>query len=150
MDWGIPRLTQRATTRLPAGRMRAALFYTHVRALLRRSESAPSTSHTHPHRSDSLTLPHRPSASALQQGLTTLHWVASKGRLNMIDPLLALGADINAKDDEVPPPPPPHRASPQSLLIHYMHAPTLAILRNVASSHSFTPRFGRRHQRKER
>lgn len=45
-----------------------------------------------------------------QDGFTAIDCAAAYGNLNFIDRLLAISADINAKDNQVPPP--PHLASP--------------------------------------
>jgi hypothetical protein len=57
----------------------------------------------HPHRSEPLTLPHYSSASPPQNGWTSLHLAAARGYLDQINKLLAMGADIDAKDQKVSP-----------------------------------------------
>jgi ankyrin repeat protein len=44
---------------------------------------------------------HRLFALLAQRGRVVLHWAARCGQLLLIDQLLAKGADVNAKDDEV-------------------------------------------------
>lgn len=52
---------------------------------------------------------HLPSASPLQGGQTPLHFSADAGQIGLIIKLLALGADIDAKCEEVLLLPPSHR-----------------------------------------
>jgi hypothetical protein len=77
---------------------------------------------THTHRSNCRPWP-LPTPAPPQDGQAAFHFAARNGHVDLIEPLLAKGADIEAKDNQAPPATAPHPSPPDFLRISHPRSP---------------------------